>query len=283
MEHETEKKLPTTQTESLAEAKDLLQDLSGKQVVVRLARDFSPTPFESNPHGLEAFTSETLESTGLLGRALQTKKVLPQDHETIQALEGLKQGIPIFAEVDIDKQSRTLKSAAEAFEANKAGVAIRVETTEGLWDTAIFDTFPALQRGEKSYRVLVRRGTEDLEALQDALPLLTLPSGIQALGEHSVAIIELVEDATRPRSITQEQLDDWLNRYDKAGVDLDLDIGEADKSLDNFLLRDGKLFWCDGNIMGAEPSSGESHSQSVMEWKQALARFVIENEEPPAE
>jgi len=109
--------------------------------------------------------------------------------------------------------------------------------------------------------------------LQEAFEPLALPSEVRSDDKQTFAIVEFVEYLESPRSFNQAQLDDWLECVEQSGMPFDLDVGDGDETLDNFVIHDGQLRWVDGNMIYARPLHEQEQSTSEMH-SRVLQRFV---------
>jgi hypothetical protein len=90
-----------------------------------------------------------------------------------------------------------------------------------------------------------------------------------------MAAVEFVEDAERPNRISTEELDDWITRVQEAGVDFGHDFTAGDKSLDNFIRIDGRLYWCDGDLLAARPlATDHERAMTADSHRERLLSFV---------
>lgn len=200
----------------------------------------------------------------------------PQDTQTQEALSLLAEDRFAFVEIGEEKLTPTMIEAKELFGADRAGIALRTEFVNKRWiaDATLtrIDGFPALQRQGTKFRVL-ETSNSDPESLQKAINLLGLPSEVHQASSSVLIINELVEDAERPQSITQKELDDWVDRIKSAGFELSMDIDEK-AGLDNFVRFQGRLCWCDGDIADAKALPEAEVDNSIDNWQQKLERFV---------
>lgn len=163
-------------------------------------------------------------------------------------------------------------AARDAFQADAAGIALRVESTNATSagvTRAIFDCFPALQKNNEPYRLLGKSGTESIDAVRRAFEHLALPSEVTECNGNTLAITKLVSDAEPVDTITQAEMADWLARVDRSRVLFGRDMSEEGE-LDNFLRWQGKLYWSDGNLLGAHEIPSAQALGAVEEWRIAL-------------
>jgi hypothetical protein len=69
-------------------------------------------------------------------------------------------------------------------------------------------------------------------------------------------------------------LDDWLERLTQAGVDIGRDFSPADETLDNLVVYEGQLYWCDGDIIYAGDRRPEEMHAVVDDHRANLEPFV---------
>jgi hypothetical protein len=267
------KNLPTS-------ANTFLERMGVSRLVISTPRDASPWPLAQISGDSDRTSAVILDVLGVQLRNALTHRTQGLDTPTEEVLGTLWEGGFAFISVDTEKLSPLMIDAKDLFEADEAGVALRTETINrqlipGVPITRL-DCFPALNKQGKPYRLLARRGADNLDALKSAFRLLTLPSEVQASNSFTLAITQLVENAERPSSITQDELNDWLSRLRIANVKLNADIDSQDTSFDNFLRYEGKLYWCDGNIMDTEAISGEEAESHIDDWQKVLVNFVTD-------
>jgi hypothetical protein len=254
-----------------------VESLLDSVATLRPIVDGTPWPLRQKRTNFDEDGAHLLEALGApLSEALVGHSE-PEDDRARESLEQLSRGRFAFVEVAEEDLSSIMIQAQELFGADQAGLALR---TEMIYKTitgqpaAVIDVFPALERDGTTHRLLLKEGTDNLEAIESAFGLLTFPSEVQATDTGIVAITELVDGAVRPVTITQAELDDWLGRLSAAGVELSLDVGDGDRSLDNLLRHDGRLYWCDGDIMDARAVTEDEIKAHALDWREVLDDYV---------
>lgn len=256
-----------------------IEKLGDSKLLLRFAKDGSPWPL-SERAGTNLFANSDLLLAAFDEplRAALTDRAATEDEVANDALELLAENKVAFAELGDEAISDTLASAKTAFEADKAGIAMRTEVIGSEivpgQTQSILDSFPALERDGQKFRLLLQKSVQDPVVLERALTQLAFPAEIKVTDEGVLAIVEMVDDAERPSTISQEELDDWLDRLKIAGVKLDVDISDDDLDLDNFLRHDGKLYWCDGDIMRVQPLLPDQVDDQLTVWRESLSRYL---------
>lgn len=220
--------------------------------------------FAAHVSSMEESPMVQLDSTVLIaigshGRALfGREEATPDDIEDIDRFAAKK---PVFKELPAEAQSESIAMAHQAFSADEAGIIFKLLYDAGPAYTPMgkVEMFPAIQRDGTMYRLTeidhMEGKSTPPETLARAFELLAPPSEVRRTGNVVQAAVQFVEDAERPKQITQHQLDDWLDRLRESGVKFGDDFAVGDDSLDNFLLVDGRLVWCDGNLIAARALS----------------------------
>ena len=93
--------------------------------------------------------------------------------------------------------------------------------------------------------------------------------------EMSAYAVEFMQGAERPKTISRQEMDDWLARARSSGLIFGFDVSEKDPNLDNLMRKDGKLYWVDGNILLAEPAENPEQLEAfITEQKNVLETFI---------
>jgi hypothetical protein len=170
---------------------------------------------------------------------------------------------------------------------------------------------PALEKGGVTYRLLITPGEDKMPMLRSAFGLLALPTKFATTAGATLAITEMVPDAEQPTDFTEAEIDEWLSRVEAAGVELNINdfrqtefLSETevedmlariraagfkldadklrqsteednnDKGLDNFLRVDGKLYWCDGDLMLTHEIDAKAMALQIEKWRELMRSFV---------
>ncbi len=204
--------------------------------------------------------------------------------EAILVVESIAAKRPTFVPIDPTILSPDVQNAALVFSAERAGLIVNLSHATGpmFAPTGRVDTFPAIQKEGKSFRVLQTKHVEgeglSADALEHAMSLLTFPSEVHQTGDVIQAAVEFVEGAERPKTITQDEMDDWLDRVRQSGVSMGEDMAEDDPSLDNLLRYQGRLYWCDGDIVFAKPVPPDDPEVTVRDHAAVLQHFLQQPE-----
>jgi len=130
-------------------------------------------------------------------------------------------------------------------------------------------------KDDKKYRILQIRTSEELQNIQHAYNNLSLPTILQKKGDQVTALMEFKDEIEHPQSITQQELDDWIQRVQDTSVEFGTDIGATDTSLDNLIRYNGKLYWVDGNLMAAKTIDKQKAREFADHQRATLQRFVL--------
>lgn len=273
--------------EKRIKANDFLEKVRGTKIFVQEPRDYSPSLFdihetawtrEDYDKGIESpqekYNIVIIQTLASAGIPLVRSK-FDEKPEVIDKLYDLATQRPLFVPITDEKLHEDVKKARTMFDTEETGVIVKLLAT-GEFET-ILQTFPAVKKGGKMYRILQSSGIERMQPLQKAFFLLTFPSELKADKDNVVAIVEFVEGPEMPSKITKSELDDWVDRVRQSQVEFGLDIGHTDNLLDNLLRYNSRLYWCDGNLMGAKPVDNQRAIEIAQEHKDSLQRFVSEN------
>ena len=225
--------------------------------------------------GLEAEHLATIEAIG--------DKIAPlekSEGDTIQDTEAsrLLENKPAFFELTPSILSDELQTAGQLFNADAAGTILIIAYTKHQFYGGKIESFPAIKKDDEVYRILqTTRYEEDIQSDGDReqqLNLIALPTKIKTEGDFRYAAMRFVEHDGHPKSITQEEVDDWIERFVTAGLDVGSDIGPEDESLDNFIRYQGRLYWCDGDVIAAHQFTKEEQHYKTQKMKKSLQQFV---------
>jgi len=225
--------------------------------------------------GLEAEHVATIEAIGdKIGPLEKSAGKTVQDIETRRLLENK----PSFFELTPSILSDELRTAGQLFNADAAGAILIIAYTKHQFYGGKIESFPAIKKDDEAYRILqTKRCEEDIQSDEDReqqLNLITLPIKIKTEGNFRYAAMRFVEHDGHPKSISQEELDDWIERFTMAGLDVGSDIGPEDESLDNFIRYQGRLYWCDGDVIAATSFTKKEQNYKTQEMKKTLQQFV---------
>lgn len=226
--------------------------------------------------GLEAQNTAMTAALGDNGEVLTGVETIESSDSA--ALSELLEYRPAFFTIDTSILSDELREASSLFDADDAGAILRVAFTGSSIYGSKIDSFPAIKNKEVVSRVLVTKRHESdhrsKEEIEKSLNYVTLPSQVALTEDSVIAAVRFVEDDGQLKSITQSELDDWLDRYEKAGLDVGNDISTKDESLDNFILYRGALHWCDGDVLAARPLDPQETASKVETMRNKLQHFV---------
>ena len=262
------------------EAIETLSDLQDGFNIIQ-ATDCTPNIL-SRPYrisygvGLEAQNTAMISALGDSGEVLAGAATIESADSA--ALSELLEHKPAFFTIDTSILSDELRAASSLFDADDAGAILRVAFTGSSIYGSKIDSFPAIKEKDEISRVLVTKRHESdhrsKEEIEKSLNYVTLPSQVALTEDSVIAAIRFVEDEGQLKSITQSELDDWLERYEKAGLDVGNDISTKDESLDNFILYRGALHWCDGDVLAARPLDPQETASKVEAMRNKLQHFV---------
>ena len=249
-------------------------------------RDFSPNIFRPEvirwtgkdiQDGIESpyekLSIVVAQAMGSLWTALKRPENEIKDNQIQDKVEALSRREPVFISIPHDQLHEDLVDAAQKFGADQSGMIMKVFFHRSF-NTANTLLFPAVLKDDKRYRLLQITTKEDARTLQHAFDTLSLPTVVQKDGDKTTAFMEFVDGIEHPKDITQEELDDWLQRVQKSGVEFGVDIGKEDESLDNLIRYKGKLYWCDGNLMGAKSIDEQKAAEVASHHRSVLQRFI---------
>ena len=262
------------------EAIETLSDLQDGFNIIQ-ATDCTPNIL-SRPYrisygvGLEAQNTAMTAALGDNGEVLTGVETIESSDSS--ALSEFLEHKPAFFTIDTSILSDELRAASSLFDADDTGAILRVAFTGSSIYGSKIDSFPAIKNNEVVSRVLVIKRHESdhrsKEEIEKSLNYVTLPSQVALTEDSVIAAVRFVEDEGQLKSITQSELDDWLERYEKAGLDVGNDISTKDESLDNFILYRGALHWCDGDVLAARPLDPQETASKVEAMRNKLHHFV---------
>ena len=262
------------------EAIETLSDLQDGFNIIQ-ATDCTPNIL-SRPYrisygvGLEAQNTAMTAALGDNGEVLTGVETIESSDSS--ALSEFLEHKPAFFTIDTSILSDELRAASSLFDADDTGAILRVAFTGSSIYGSKIDSFPAIKNNEVVSRVLVIKRHESdhrsKEEIEKSLNYVTLPSQVALTEDSVIAAVRFVEDEGQLKSITQSELDDWLERYEKAGLDVGNDISTKDESLDNFILYRGALHWCDGDVLAARPLDPQETASKVEAMRNKLQHFV---------
>ena len=262
------------------EAIETLSDLQDGFNIIQ-ATDCTPNIL-SRPYrisygvGLEAQNTAMTAALGDNGEVLTGVETIESSDSS--ALSEFLEHKPAFFTIDTSILSDELRAASSLFDADDTGAILRVAFTGSSIYGSKIDSFPAIKNNEVVSRVLVIKRHESdhrsKEEIEKSLNYVTLPSQVALTEDSVIAAVRFVEDDGQLKSISQSELDDWLDRYEKAGLDVGNDISTKDESLDYFILYRGALHWCDGDVLAARPLDPQETASKVEAMRNKLQHFV---------
>lgn len=296
------------------QAADFIHELSNGQFIIESAKQGSPWPLKhSRGPKLDSSEALSNALDEPLRQAL-VEHIMPDDAVTAKTLALLGQRQPAFTEVESGKLSPIMELGRIVFSADKAGLVLRAKLLNkavGDQNLSIVYGIPALERDGVTYRLLMTPDHNKLPMLSKAFGLLALPTEFNTKSETVLAITEMVPGAEQPTDFTEAEIDEWLSRVEAAGVELNINdfrqtefLSEAeveamlariraagfkldadklrqstkednnDKGLDNFLRVDGKLYWCDGDLMLTHEIDAKAMALQIEKWRELMRSFV---------
>ncbi|MCX6790958.1 MAG: hypothetical protein NTV62_02055 [Candidatus Gribaldobacteria bacterium] len=163
-------------------------------------------------------------------------------------VESLKAGQPTFIALNKHKIDENFVEACEMFAGSQPGIILLPESKSILHQISGLK----LPNGD-ILRMMLGKNQKNLDDFTTRLNLITPKTEIKKLSEEkAVYAREFICDGERPITISLDEMEDWLSRVKASGLIFEFDVGEKDSSLDNFIRKDGKIFWIDGNILGAK-------------------------------
>lgn len=221
-------------------------------------------------------TAETLNRllNNFIGQLRQSENFSPSLTNQF-LIETLQCGEPIFLAVDTPKTTDEFQASVRAFPGTTPGVILYPENAKHV----VY--LPAIQSFDgRIARIITTswKKDQDLSHYTERLNFIAPPTHAQTFTKQSelnaTFAIEFVTDGLRPRVITQEMIDDWLDRVENSGLLISFDVSQQDDSLDNFILRGGKLWWVDGDIIGAKIASSAELEASLAMQRATLEHFI---------
>ena len=203
---------------------------------------------------------------------------LPLQDQDVDKVEALLSKKPVFVPLGSNEASSEMVAIGENFDADSVGILMLLEYTSAPRYNlgGKIQCFAGVEKDGELYRALRTKtdsSTTDVATLENAFSLLTFESRVLQTDDSIQAIVKFESTADRPTSITQNELDDWLKRLEKAGVGVGSDISVDDESLDNLLRLNGRLYWADGDIIHARQMRGEEMADHVQKSREVLKSF----------
>ena len=225
--------------------------------------------------GAEAEHRAILEALGHKGEILQgISDGVIKNSEIIDLLEKK----PAFFELKPNRISEELQTATNLFDADASGMILNIAYTHHQFYGGKIESFPAIKKDNEMYRILMsprlESDTQSDAERERSLSFVTLPTKVKTERGRRYAALQFVLQEGHPKSISETDLDDWMMRYSASGLDVGGDIGADDESLDNFIRYQGRLYWCDGDVIATKPLKPEEQQQKFEAMKQFLERFV---------
>jgi len=207
---------------------------------------------------------------GLPSQLNDPKREMSAERKTI--VESLRLGKPTFLSFDKSKIDEGLVRASEQFSEVRPGAILFPESGR------IMNQFSAIEYPDGRIARMMRGAKrDDLDDFVSRANLLTPRIKARKMGEKAVAYaMEFIQDGERPEKITQQEMEDWLARVKEGGLIFGFDVGEDNQSLDNFVRKGNKLFWVDGNILGAKRAQNAEELNSFVEKQRGILGKYIE-------
>lgn len=193
--------------------------------------------------------------------------------ERKEIVDSLSQRRPTFVPLDAAKVDPEFSNAVAKFEGAQIGIILFPETS------AIMNQFSAVRFADGSVARLMRgRTRENLQEFAAQLNMLSPQIEAREIDkEQSVYAMEFMQGAERPKTISRQELDDWLNRVRLSRLIFEFDVSAKDESLDNLIRKEGKLFWVDGNILLAKSTENAEQLEAfIAKQKDILEKFIKE-------
>jgi hypothetical protein len=259
-----------------------LSELQENSFLIVEPRDCSPHILSREFRSAYGYGSDTtsamLEAIGESGQILKGSRDYAEHSPELAQLLDNK---PTFFALSPSVVSEDIQKACRLFNADTPGAIMKISFTHHAYLEHLggkIESFPAIKKGTDMYRVLRSIRPEgdqrsDTE-VEQSMNLVTLPSRVRTDGNTRYIAMNFVEHDGHPATISRKDLDDWLERYHAAGLTIGQDIGSDDETLDNFVIYQDKLYWCDGDIAAAQPIPHADLQQHAQHMKQSLERFV---------
>lgn len=199
------------------------------------------------------------------------EKEMSPERKTV--VESLIAGKPIFLPLDKAEIDDDFAGASKQFLGTSPGAVLFPESGE------IMNQFSAIKYSDGRIARMLRGAKQDnLDDFVSRINLLTPRMDTRKIGEKEVAYaMEFIQDGERPPNITLQEMEDWLVRVKESGLIFGFDVGENDDSLDNFIRKGDKIFWIDGNILGAKPAQNNEELKSFVEdQRKILVKYIKE-------
>lgn len=191
--------------------------------------------------------------------------------ERKRVVDSILQGNATFIPLDVARVDPAFSNAAATFEGAQPGV-ILFPVTE-----SILNQFSAIQFSDgRIARLMHGHNVEDLEEFTAQLNNVAPKIEAHAFDKNQVAYaVEFIEGAECPKTVSMHEIEDWLNRVRESRLLFEFDVSAEDPSLDNFVRKDGRLFWVDGNIMRARTAeTPEALEEFIVKQKGILEKFL---------
>lgn len=134
----------------------------------------------------------------------QTKMTQERTSEVM----SLRAGKATFVSIDKGKISESFLHASEKFEGSEPGLIIFPETT------SVINYFSAVKYTDGTIARLIKgKEEQNMEDFVAGVNLLTPKTEFRKIGEEQVAYAtEFVKGGERPKQITEQELEDWIER-----------------------------------------------------------------------
>lgn len=188
-------------------------------------------------------------------------------------VESLRAGRPTFLLLDKAKIDDGFARASGQFTEARPGAILFPESG------TVMNQFSAIEYPDGRIARMMRGAKRDNpDDFVRRANLLTPKMEAKEIDKKEAAYaMEFVQDGERPKKITQQEMEDWLVSVKESGLIFGFDVGENDPSLDNFVRKENKLFWVDGNILGANLAQNEEELNSFVEiQRKILGKYIKE-------
>lgn len=191
--------------------------------------------------------------------------------ERRRMVEMLSRRKPVFVPLDASQVDQSFADVVKKIQDAELGLILFPETGE------VMNQFSAVRFGDgRIARFMRGAARKDLKEFVRRLNVISPHTGACEIDDAQAAYaVEFMQGVERPTTISREELNDWLQRTKSSGLIFGFDVSVKDNSLDNFIRKEGKLYWVDGNILRAHiAESPEELAEFIAEQRDILERFV---------
>lgn len=177
-------------------------------------------------------------------------------------VEGLQNRIPQFLPIRREGLNPAFLEVAGKFEDGEVGIMV-VPMSSSVVMCISSLRFPD---GKISRLLALEDEDVDLDHL-NRVSMVTPPLEARKIDQGWALAVEFIRNGELPVTITPAELADWMQRLEQSRIEVTCDFStvEGQKSLDNFIRYNGKLYWVDGDIVVAKsldsPEEAAQHSR----------------------